>query len=437
MRIAFLPEITKEINKVILVNLVITLVFFSLVIPGIVWDRNNTFQARDQNNYHLRQVETFVQQPLTWNHNYPSSTATTPGHHLALSWVAKYFAGGEVNRLVFPIRIANALFSLALLLTGWWLIYSGGNKNIVESTYLLLPLLFSYQFLGSAIWVMTDNAAALWTCLSLWLLIPRQTNSGFNLTLAGIFAALAVLWRQTYIWLVVPIFFRLVNLSRGNRNWWLYLTSLLPPLLVLGYFCYLWHGTTPSEFQGERPPAFNLAVPTYIISLFGTFGLFYLGYLSSELKKIRERQVIWLICISLIVGFIIAMLFPTSYAPELGRRGGLLWELAKKLPNIYDRSLLFLVLCPLGTVLISLWCKATIQHQNQNERLIFISILAWIAANTVSIVAFQRYYEVLLLIILAWLASLQSEHFRRSHIGVLILTGLMSVMSLQQIVFGF
>lgn len=424
----------QGITKAIFANLLLALIFFSIVIPGIIADKKHTFQARDQNGYHLRQVEIFVQQPLSWN-SYRSTTATTPGHHLVLAWVSKYFADGQVNAKVFPIRITNALFSLGLLLTVWWLTYIGGTRNVLESTYLSLPLLFSYQFLGSAIWVMTDNAALLWVCLTLWLLtlhtpLPRN----FNLTLAGIFAAFAVAWRQTYIWLIVPIFLRVVKVKR-SQNWQLYLTTLLPSLFVLGYFFYLWRGFTPPEFQSERPPGFNLAVPAYIISLFGTFGVFYLGYLSSQLKKSETRNFFRLIVISLVVGLAIALLFPTSYAPDVGRRGGWLWEIARVLPNIYDRSVLFLVLCPLGCVLINLWGKATWQNQNKNEFLIYVSAIAWIAVNTISTVAFQRYYEGLLLIILAFLASRQTEYLRRSYVGVLILTGLMAAISLQQIVF--
>lgn len=424
----------QSTTKAIFANLLVALIFFSIVIPGIIWDKNHTFQARDQNGYHLRQVEIFVQQPLSWN-RYRSTTATTPGHHLVLAWVSKHFADSHVNAKVFPIRIANALSSLGLLLAVWWLTYLGGTRNVLESTYLSLPLLFSYQFLGSAIWVMTDNAALLWVCLTLWLLVLHTPlNRDLTLSLAGIFAALAVAWRQTYIWLVVPILLRVVRVKRNRQNWQLYLTTLFPPIFVLGYFFYLWHGLTPPEFQSERPPGFNLAVPAFTISLFGTFGLFYLGYLSNYLKKIRTREVVWSIAISLIVGLAIAILFPTSYAPDVGRRGGWLWEIARVLPNIYDRSVLFLVLCPLGCVLISLWGKATWQNKNKNDFLIFASTITWIVVNTISTVAFQRYYEGLILIMLAFLASRQPDYPHRSYVGILILTGLMAAISFQQIV---
>lgn len=434
MKILFI-ETNKELTKVVIANLLITFIFFSLVTPGIIWDKSNTVHAEDQNLYHLHQIETFVKKPLLLS-NYPSTTATTPGHHVFLSWVSQHFADGKVGPKIFPIRIANALFSLGLLLSLWWLTYIGGTRNVVNSTYLVLPLLFSYQFLGSAIWVMTDNAALLWVCLTLWLLtLPTLLNhENFTLTLAGIFAALAVAWRQTYVWLLAPIVLR-VFMVEQRQKWQLYLATLLPPLLVLCYFIYLWHGLTPPEFQSERPPGFNLAVPSFVISLFGIFGLFYIGYLSSELKKIQTREILSLIVISVIVGFGIAILFPSSYDPDAGRRGGWLWEIAKRLPNVYDRSVLFLVLCPLGTVLISLWCKATYQNKNRNNFLIFVSMIAWIAINTVSVVAFQRYYEVLILITLAFIASRQVEHFRRSHLGILILTGLMGAISLQKLVF--
>lgn len=423
-----------ESRKIILANLLVTVIFFSTVIPGIIFDKNNSFQSIDQNKYHLPQVEAFVKKPPSWG-IYPSSTATTPGHHLVLSWVSKYLANGQVDRKIFPIRIANALFSLGLLLTVWWLTYLGGTGSVTKSTYLVLPLLFSYQFLGGAIWVMTDNAALLWVCLTLLVLtlsVPLKREN-FTLTLAGVFASLAIAWRQTHAWLLIPIFFSVVKVARDGQRWYLYPVTLLPLLLVLGYFVSLWHGLTPPEFASYHVRGFNFAAPTFIISLFGIFGLFYIGYLSRALQKLNKSEILWLIVISVIVGFGIAIVFPASYNRSSGSWGGWLWEISRQLPTIYGRSVLFLVLCPLGTVLISLWCKAIYKYKN--DILILVSMLAWIAASTATVQTFQRYYELLILITFTFLASRQSAQFRRSYLGPLILTGLMAAISLKQIVF--
>lgn len=423
-----------DLKKAILANLLVTVIFFSIVTPGILFDQSSTFQSIDQNKYHLPQVETFVKTPPSWG-TYPSSTATTPGHHLVLSWVSKHFANGKVGREIFPIRIANALFGLGLLLVLWWLTYLGGTGSSIESTYLVMPLLFSYQFLGSAIWVMTDNAALLWVCLTLLVLtlpVPLKREN-FTLTLAGIFASLAVAWRQTHAWLLIPIFFSVVKVARGGQRWYLYPVTLLPPLLVLGYFISLWHGLTPPEFASYHVRGFNFAAPTFIISLFGIFGLFYIGYLSKGLQKFNKSEIFWLIVISVIVGFGIATVFPASYNRYSGSWGGWLWEISRQLPTVQGRSVLFLVLCPLGTVLISLWYKAI--YKNKNDILILVSMLAWIAASTATVQTFQRYYELLILITFTFLASRQPDQFRRSYLGPLILTGLMAAISLQQIVF--
>ncbi len=426
----------SKLSKAILANLFISLLFLSIVIPGIIWDKNNTFQAKDQNNWHLRQVEYFVNKPLSWG-IYPSSTATTPGHHVVLSWVSKGFANGRVGPEVFPIRIANALFSLGLILALWWLTYLGGTRNVIESTFLVLPFLFSYQFLGSAIWVMTDNGALLWACLALLLItLPTTLNrESLTLTGAGIFTALAVAWRQAYIWLLVPLFLRVVMAGRDFQKWKLYVTTLLPPVLVVGYFLFLWHGLTPPEFASYHVRGFNRAAPTFIISLTGVFGLFYIGYLLAALQKIKAREIFWLIAISAIVGFSIAILFPASYDRYDGKWGGWLWEISRRLPSIHDRSILFLVLCPLGTVLLNLWNKVTYKNRS-NDILILVSMIAWIAAYTATMQTFQRYYELLILITLTFLASRQPVHLRKSYLGPLILAGLMAAISLQQIVFA-
>jgi len=426
----------SKFPKALLCNLFISLLFFSIIIPGIISDKNNTFQARDQNNWHLRQIEAFVDKPFNGG-NYPSTTATTPGHHVVLSLVSKSFANGRVGSKILPIRIANALFGLGLILVLWWFTYLGGARNAIETTFLVLPFLFSHQFLGSAIWVMTDNGALLWACLTLLLVtLPTPLNrENLTLTSAGIFTALAVAWRQSYVWLIVPLFLRVVRADRNFQKWKLYVTTLLPPLLVVGYFLFLWHGLTPPEFASYHVRGFNTTAPIFIISLFGVLGLFYIGYLSSALQKVKTREVFWLIVISAIVGFGIATLFPTSYARYGGRWGGWLWEISRHLPSIHDRSILFLVLCPLGTVLISLWYKVTNKNKS-NDVLIFVSMIAWIAAYTATMQTFQRYYELLILITLIFLASRQQEQFRKSYLGPLILAGLMGVMSLQQIVFS-
>lgn len=430
-----MKTLSSGLTKAILANFVITFLFFSIAIPGIVWDRNNSFQAVDQNKYHLPQVEIFVKTPLTWGTTYPSPTATTPGHHLVLSWVSKHFANGQAGRQIFPVRIANALISLCLLLTLWWLTYLGGTRNAIESTCLVLPLLFSYQFLGSAIWVMTDNGALLWVCLTLLLLtLPTSLRSkSFTLPLAGIFASLSIFWRQTHAWLLVPLCLSVFQSAHYRQRWGLYLATLMPSVLVLAYFLGLWHGLTPPEYQNHYATGFNLAVPAYIISLFGIFGVFHIGYLSKELQKIKLHEIRSLLGRGLIAGLGIVVIFPSSYDRPAGRSGGWLWEIAKHFPSLYDRSLLFLVLVPLGTILISLWFR--VNRDDKDSHLILISMMTWIAAHTANFQVYQRYYEGLILITLAFLASRHTDLFRRNYLGPLILAGLMAAISLQQIVF--
>jgi hypothetical protein len=431
-------QITPKLSRIVVVNLMIALIFIAIVIPGIIYDRNNTFQAIDQNGYHLPQVEIFVNDPLKFGQTYPSTTATTPGHHLILSWVAKTFNNGQADSQAFSVRLVNALFGLGLLLSLWWLIYLGGSINLVQSTYLVLPFLFSYQFLGSAIWVMTDNASLLWVTLTLLLLLlPLSLNRDrWAFPLAGIFASLAVFYRQTHIWLVIPILWRLLQRSIQRFNLSLYVLTLLPLLLVLGYFLTLWHGLLPPEFVGEhlsKSSKFNFTVLPFVTSLFAIFSLFYLGYLIEGLKKIETSELYKILLVSVIVGLAIAIWFPSNYDRAAGRYGGWLWIFVKNLPTIQNRSVLFLVLSPLGTVLISLWYKVTLQNKNSNDVLIFLSMMAWSVVNATSMRTYQRYYEPLILITLAFLASRQVDYSKKSYLGILILTSLMAAISMQQI----
>ena len=57
--------------------------------------------------------------------------------------------------------------------------------------------------------------------------------------------------------------------------------AVLPAVLLLGYFAWLWHGLTPPMYktgpqvhQGGNP-----AVPAMVLAVTGAWGMFYAGFL--------------------------------------------------------------------------------------------------------------------------------------------------------------
>ena len=417
-----------KIKTIFLNNFIISIIFFLIVISGIFWAQPS-HEASDQNKFHLPQVQTFVEQPFTIG-SYPSKVAMTPGQHVVLSWVSKYWANGIVGADVFPVRMVNATFGLGLLLACWWLIYLSNAGRVLESTYLVFPLLFSPYVLGGSIWIMSDNGALLWACITL-IILSQENRSGWFLSLAGLFSALAVFWRQTYIFLIVPMLWRVLQELLKKKNWQLLLVSILMPLATVIDFRIIWGGLVPPEFTNHSKEL-NFSAITYILSLFGAYGIFYLGYLSSELKNIFQRKEIFTLVFVLLIGFLISLLIPLGLSDHTD---GILLKLASKFPVFYERSILLTILGSLGAAIIYVWFKTFLRREGESivfsrESIVFVNTLSWWAIFTINIVVWQRYFDSLVVITLSFLASRKTSGNRHSYLGVLLLSGLFLVLSL-------
>lgn len=422
-------------KKIFFNNFIISLIFFLIVISGIFWAKPY-YEAGDQNRHHLPQIKTFVETPFTIGSSYPSTIPMTPGHHIVLSWVSKYLANGIVGANVYPIRIVNATFGLGLLLASWWLIYLNNAGRVLESTYLVLPLLFSPYVLGPSIWVMTDNGALLWACMTL-IILSQENRSGWFLCLASLFSALAVFWRQTYIFLIVPMLWKVFQEYLKKRNWQLLLASILIPLVSVVYFMIIWGGLVPPELE-FLSKQLNFSALTYILSLFGAYGIFYIGYLSSELKDIfQQRKEFLILVFVLLIGLAIALLIPLGLGGIPDLADGILLKLASKFPVFYERSLLITILSSLGAAIIYLLFKSFLRREGKSvesivfssESLVLVFTLSWIPVFVISSVAFQRYFDSLVLITLSFFASRQTSQNPHRYIGVLVLSGLFLFLS--------
>ncbi len=423
-------------QKIFLNNFIVSIIFFLIVISGIFWAKPS-YEAGDQNRNHLPQVETFVEKPFTIGSSYPATIPMTPGHHIVLSWVSKYWANGIVGADVFPIRIVNATFGLGLILACWWLIYLNNPGKILESTYLVLPLLFSPYVLGPSIWVMTDNGALLWACITL-IILSQENRSGWFLCLASLFSALAVFWRQTYIFLIVPMLWKVLQEFLRKRNWQLLLASILIPLVSVIYFMIIWGGLVPPELE-FLSKKLNFSALTYILSLFGAYGIFYLGYLSSELKNVfQQRKEIWALVFVLLIGGLTSILIPLKLGGIRDNADGILLKLSSQFPVFYERSILITILSSLGAAIIYLLFKSFLRREGKtvesilfsSESIVLVFTLSWIPIFVVSRVAFQRYYDSLVIITLSFLASRQTSKNPHSYLGVLVLSGLFLFLSL-------
>lgn len=432
----------SKIKTIFSHNFIISLIFCLIVIFGYFWAKPSS-EDYDQREHHLPQVEIFVEQPFTLGSPYPATVAMAPGQHVMLSLVSKHLSNGLVGADVFSIRMVNALFGLGLLLTSWWLIYLSNAGRILKSTYLVLPLLFSPYVLGGSIWVMSDNAALLWACIALIILLQKD-RSGWFLSLAGIFAALAVFWRQNYIFLIIPMLWRVFQEILKQKNWLPLLLSTIMPLTIVVYLIAIWGGLVPPEFSRHADDLIgrngtkklNFSALVFILSLFGAYGIFYIGYLSSELKKIIQSKKILPLVFSLLLGFTMSLLIPLKIE---GAYNGILLKISSRLPEFYERSILIIFLCSLGTAIVYVFFKQFLSNKAElsgksmilsSNATMLVNTCSWIAIATLNSTAFQRYFDSWIILTLSFWASRVTKQNRHSYLGVLLLSGSFLVLSL-------
>lgn len=435
-----------KIKAILAHNLVIALVFCTLVIAGY-FTAKPTSEDYDQREHHLPQIEIFVKNPLTLGESYSATVAMAPGHHVMLSFVAKQFSSGSVSEDVLSIRLINAACGLGLLLTIWWMLYGGEPNQIWQSSCLLLPLVFSPYIVGGSIWVMSDNAALLWACTALAILL-QERQGGWFLSLAGIFIALAVFWRQNYIFLVIPLFWRAVQEFLQQKKWLPLLLSSLLPIVMLLYLISIWGGLVPPEFSRHADnlstasglSKLNFSALVYICSLIGTYGIFYLGYFWSELSMmLRSKTQTLLLLSALLPGLILSLLVPLR-AKETA--DGILLKIAEKLPILYGRSLLIVMLCSLGTALIYLILRQFFRDRTispksffASDTIIFINFVAWTGISLLNSTAFQRYFDSWIVLTISLLTRI-IKHNCHAYLGVLMLSGALLILSIAKFV-GF
>ena len=124
--------------------------------------------------------------------------------------------------------------------------------------------------------------------------------------------------------------------------------------------------------------------------------VFFIGFLAPG----KDDRLLLLVGVGM--GVLIALIIPTSPNPDAGRWGGVLWQVAAQLPVVADRSLAFLLLCPLGGAALLLWLKRTWADWGG---IVVLAVIAFATAHTANSQVWQRYYEPFLLGALVLLAG--------------------------------
>jgi 4-amino-4-deoxy-L-arabinose transferase-like glycosyltransferase len=366
----------------------ISALFLALTLPLVFRERLDTFDTIDETVFHYPTILTFAEQfPRINFANYNS--ATTPLYHVLMALPAVIF-GSDLTQL----RLLNALISwLVLVLIYAMLRRRGGALTAVYFTVLFL---LSAYFIGASARLATDNLALLCAVAAIWLM-SGPTMTFRRALLAALLIGLAILTRQTYVWLVGAFIF--INLQQGDD--WPSGQAIgraalaLIPLGCLAYFLILWRGLTPPAFAGEHAERLiNWDAPVYIISLLGFFASFFIVWLYRA-----HSLPIWQFGLLTIAASLYLLIHPVTNDYDRVMRGGALWLAATHLPTFAGSSILFWLLFPFG-----LCCGYLVVRQllSQRELLICSCLILFTLVYIFNAKTHQKYYEPFLLFALGY-----------------------------------
>lgn len=401
--------------------------------------------AFDQNLYHVMAVREFAAQwPVFDLVSYRS--ATTPGYHLALAVVARF-----VSDDLAVLRLAGSLFTLGLLVT---LVVSLARRTGPTMTAaLVLPVAASVYVFGPGVFLLPDNAAW-WLVLGVMLLAMGRPATVKTWALAGAVLLLVVWARQIHIWAAGVVWFS-AWLGASGELWpgvsgpgvlgtarshpiqrdsvrdrlaraLVAVACTMPAFVMLEYFVRSWGGLVPPLFQGGAFDAVrgknapnstggNPATPAFVLTLVSVFGVFFLAWFSSAVRRLlgRERGVVRAVALGAAIGLVLALVPRTSWSFEQGRYSGF-WTIAQKLPVVAGRSLFITGGSAAGGAMLGLIWSALPRRE---AWILIVSLLGFTAAQTATFFAWQRYLEPMVLLVLVLAASRVSTPARPDERG--------------------
>jgi len=436
--------------------LVLTLAYALLVVPVILSGRGGTNEAGDAAMYHEPVIETMVEQwPRPDIVEYRSTTS--PGYHLLMAALMKATGAESVRAPV--VRFANALLTWGLVAAAFW--WASAFTGAWIALALTAPLLMSPYTLGGGIWLTTDTAAWCFVALALGGAVATVRARPGRFGWLGLASLAAVGIRQVHVWTIAPIGLlavcvsplrRLipggvrigddaVRASWGRSVWGL--VCALAPAALLAWLVWLWGGLTPPEYREKHDVGVNPATPAFALSVCAVMGVWLLPAAWDELKQgALRRKGLWL-CAAL--GLLSAVIPATDHVRvrlEDGTRwnprdNGWLWRpVVEQAPDLFGRtSVVILLLAPAGAVLLWLLRRAAVSAgRGAQANVLLLSTLGWLIAQSMNSLAWQRYFEPMALLVLAWLAAMalpraaDPKRARWTVIGALILTGFQALL---------
>ncbi|MGW4247165.1 hypothetical protein [Nocardia sp. NPDC004722] len=346
-----------------------------------------TAGGNDQRAFHWPSVEQL-------RHSFPHldlvglNTATGPLYHLVVAAISGPLGLGEHGTQVVGALFAGCLAALAV-----W------QARTLPTWYLrglaVAPLLASAYFWQSALWMLTDDAALLFALAATILMIAPATTR--RQVAIGVLVAAAIATRQTFVWLLAPAVLSCADrmllrqdqeqprrdqaqlrqdparprqdlvrprqdLARPQQDptrpqrdrprpqqdsppTRQDLTAALrgvvlvagPGVVVLAGLIALWGGLTPPAMR-----QFNAANPSWtaIAFTFAVAAIFAVPVLVATARVAVVREHLFAGTVTGLIVAVPALVFRSAATkfPDDSRRGGVLWTVVGKLPDVAGRS---------------------------------------------------------------------------------------------------
>ncbi|RMH26333.1 MAG: hypothetical protein D6692_09550 [Planctomycetota bacterium] len=338
-------------------------------------------------------------------------TATTPGYHILLSTLARIGADSTG-----ALRVASALIGAGFIaaVAAW----TARRTTARDGILLTLPLSASLYVLGASAWLLPDNLSWLGVFVVLALCVHEPRSWRSILAASGVLVCL-VLTRQIHLWAAAPIWLAAWMGVHGTRPGLfdqpaqrlgrasLAFVLTLPAFLIVAWFVRHWGGTTPPRFRTDITGV-NTATPAFILLQIPILFAGFFPWLAPALvRALRDHA--RLMGVAACVGLTLAVLPPTTLDRDAGRYSGW-WSLAGVGPALFGRtSPAMLVLAPAGAAILA----ASLRAVPHRPRWVLLgSLVAFAAAQSSTINAWQRYHEPFLIVLLAMLAALQPAELR-------------------------
>jgi hypothetical protein len=185
----------------------------------------------------------------------------------------------------------------------------------------------------------------------------------------------------------------------------------------------------PPKYAYMHNAGMNSATFAFALSMFGVLGVWYLPLILKDCQGAVRDRLLW---IGVGLGALSAVVVPTSYLDKQ-RAYGPLWRLVELFPAVGDRSIVLLPAAAIGGgVLALLYRGAQRAGQGPRAAVVLLCVLGWVAAQSMNSMAWQRYFEPMTLVWLAWFVALgipEGMKLGRRWLGVGIVAGVLFVLS--------